>query len=108
MFRGECVRIKSPRGSRGGEQRGDRYGVIVQAGTFLGPESRTVLIAPTSQSAPRAPFRPEVDFGKGKSLVLAEQTSAHAVERLGESVGQLSLDEMIAVDRALALMLGLD
>ena len=108
MIRGECIRIKSPRGARGSEQKGERYGVIVQAGRFLGPGSGTVLVAPTSQSAPAAPFRPEVDFGRGKALVLAEQVSAHAVERLGESVGHLTLDEMFEVDRALMLMLGLD
>ena len=107
MVRGECFRIKSPRGLRGGEQRGERFGVVVQSDLLLGPQARTVLIAPTSRSAPDAPFHPSVDFGKGASLVLAEQTSAHSVERLGESVGHLSADELLEVDAALKMVLAL-
>lgn len=107
MTRGECFEIKAPRGTRGSEQRGRRYGVVVQSDLLSGEFARTVLIAPTSRSAPDGPFHPRVDFGKGPSLVLTEQTSAHAVERLGASVGHLSQEELIELDRALRIVFAL-
>lgn len=107
MDRGECFRIKSPRGTRGGEQRGERYGVIVQSNLLLGLGLSTVLLAPTSKSARGGSFRPTVDFGRGLTKVLAEQTNSCSVERLGESVGRLSNEEMNAVDDALRIVLGL-
>jgi mRNA interferase MazF len=98
-------RLRAPRGTRGGEQRGERFGVVVQADALLALS--TVLVAPTSGSAPPRSFRPVIDVRGKPTRVLVEQVSAVAPERLGESVGRLSAAEQRNVDNALALVLGL-
>jgi mRNA interferase MazF len=67
----------------------------------------TWLVAPTSTSARAATFRPEVSIEGRPTRVLAEQTSAVDPQRLGESAGHLSFDELRQVDAALRLVLGL-
>lgn len=103
-MRGDIFRLRSPRGARGHEQTGIRYAVVVQSDLL--PLS-TWLVAPTSTSARGATFRPEVTIDGRPTLVLAEQTSAVAPQRLGQSAGHLSFDELRRVDAALRLVLGL-
>lgn len=105
MVRGEVRRLRVPPDRRGSEQRGARYAVIVQADELL-PLS-TVLVAPTSRSAPARSFRPPVDVGGETTRVLVEQMTAVSTERLGRSAGRLSAHELRAVDEALAVVLGL-
>ncbi len=104
MTRGDVYRVRLPTG-RGREQRGRRYGVIVQADALLGLS--TAIIAPTSQSAAPATFRPEVVVAGDVTRVLVEQLRAVDVHRLDEHVGRLAPDEQRAVDAALELVLGL-
>jgi mRNA interferase MazF len=94
-----------PRGARGSEQRGTRYAVVVQADELLAHS--TVLVSPTSTSAPPRSFRPTIDVQASSTRVLVEQTTAVSPERLGESVGRLSASELRDVDEALALVFGL-
>lgn len=101
-MRGEVFRLNTPRGSRGHEQSGSRYAVVVQSNQL--PLS-TWLVAPTSTSARAASFRPEVDIVGGTTRVLAEQTTAVDPGRLGKSVGFLSFDEMRRVEAALRIVL---
>lgn len=89
----------------GREQRGERYGVVVQADAFL-PRS-VVVVAPTSQSARSASFRPEIDVDGGSTRVLAEQVGAVDASRLGDLVGHLGPEEMWGIDEALATVLDL-
>ena len=103
-MRGEVYRLRSPRGARGHEQAGVRYAVVVQSDLL--PLS-TWLVAPTSTSARAATFRPEVSIEGRSTRVLAEQTSAVDPQRLGESAGHLSFDELRQIDAALRLVLGL-
>jgi mRNA interferase MazF len=105
MVRGEIFRLPSPRATRGHEQRGSRFAVIVQADEFLGLS--TTLIAPTSTSARAASFRPTVTIDGGDTRVLVEQTTVVDPERLGSSAGRLDGNELRAVDDALALILGI-
>jgi mRNA interferase MazF len=102
--RGEIYRLRFPRDARGHEQAGVRYAVVVQSDLL--PLS-TWLVAPTSTSARAATFRPEVSIKGRSTRVLAEQTSAVDPQRLGESAGHLSFDELRQVDAALRLVLGL-
>jgi mRNA interferase MazF len=88
----------------GSQQRGARYGVVVQA-DYL-PLS-TTLVAPTSTSAPARSFRPEIEINGTVTRVLVEQTVAINSERLGEFAGRLSSDERAAVDSAILLVLGI-
>jgi mRNA interferase MazF len=104
VTRGDIYRVRLPTG-RGREQRGARYGVIVQADALLGLS--TAIVAPTSRSAARATFRPEVSVAGQPTLVLVEQLRAVDLERLAEHVGRLAPAEQRAVDEALELVLGL-
>ena len=104
MVRGEIfwLRLPSPRGR---EQSGARYGVIVQANELLALS--TVLIAPTSRSAPPRSFRPTITIDDSDTRVLVEQLRTIDVSRLGDSVGGLSAPELHALDAALEDVLGL-
>jgi mRNA interferase MazF len=103
--RGDIHHLRAARGTRGSEQRGARYAVVVQSDDLL---LSTVLVVPTSRSAPPRIFRPTITIGDESTQVLTEQTAAVAPERLGAIVGHLSLDEMQQIDAALRLTLALD
>jgi len=104
VTRGDVYRIRLP-GGRGHEQRGPRYGVIVQADELLGLS--TAVIAPTSRVAAAATFRPEVTVAGETTRVLIEQLRVVDLDRLSEPAGHLSPREQRAVDDALELVLGL-
>jgi len=105
VVRGEVFRLRVPRGTRGAEQRGVRFAVVVQADELLALS--TVLVAPTSTSAPPRSFRPTVELEGTPTRVLVEQTTAISPNRLGRSAGRLTAAELREVDTALALLLGL-
>jgi len=105
VVRGEVFRLRVPRGARGSEQRGSRYAVVVQADELLALS--TVLVSPTSVSAPSRSFRPTIELDGAETRVLVEQTTAVSPDRLGESVGRLSAGELRDLDAALTLVLGL-
>ena len=67
----------------------------------------TVLVAPTSQSALAATFRPQTTIDSQPMLVLLEQMAAVDIRRTSGSIGRLSVEEMWAVDEALSLVVGL-
>jgi mRNA interferase MazF len=105
LVRGDVFRLPAPRQARGHEQRGARYGVIVQADEFLGLS--TVIVAPTSTSARAASFRPPITINDSDTRVLVEQVTVVDPQRLGVHAGRLNAAELQAVDEALALMLGI-
>jgi mRNA interferase MazF len=104
VLRGDVYRL-NPAPGAGHEQRGDRYGVVVQADEFL-PRS-VVIVAPTSRSARPASFRPEAEIGGETTRILVEQVGAVDARRLGRLVGHLRHEEMWGVDEALLTVLGL-
>lgn len=104
LIRGDVVRLRMPR-TRGHEQHGARFGVVVQSDELL--VLSTVLVAPTSRSAQGAPYRPEIVVAGDQTRVLVEQVAALDPGRFGEVVDRLDHDEIRAVDRALELVLGL-
>ncbi|MHB1569367.1 MAG: type II toxin-antitoxin system PemK/MazF family toxin [Solirubrobacteraceae bacterium] len=105
MVRGEIFRLPDPRRTRGREQRGARYAVIVQAEEFLALS--TVLVSPTSTSAAPASFRPTITLNDTTTRILVEQTTVVDPQRLGDTAGRLDPHELQAIDEALALLLGL-
>lgn len=105
MQRGEVFALAPPRKARGHEQRGRRYGVVLQADDLL--SLSTVIVAPTSTSALAASFRPAVEVGGRQTRVLVEQLGAVDPARLGRSAGMLKPDELRSVDYALGVVLGL-
>jgi len=103
--RGEVYRFRVPKGI-GHEQGGERFAVVVQADELL-PRS-VVLVAPTSRSARPASFRPEIEVGGSVTRVLVEQLGAVDIQRLGKRVGHVTVEEIWALDDALATVLGLN
>ena len=104
MRRGDVDALRLPKG-RGHEQRGQRFGVVVQADELL-PRS-VILVAPTSQSARPASFRPEIIVNDEATKVLVEQVGAVDATRLGELVDHVGGEEMWGIDEALLTVLGL-
>ena len=105
MVRGEVLQLPPPWRTRGHEQQGARYAVVVQADEFLGLS--TLLVSPTSTSARAASFRPMITLAGEETSVLVEQTTVVDPERLGRPAGRLEAHELRAVDEALMLVLGL-
>lgn len=104
MRRGDVFSLRLPKGM-GHEQRGKRYGVVVQSDALL-PRS-VVLIAPTSTSARSASFRPEIELDGTATKVLVEQMGAVDVNRIGDFAGRLTSEEQWVVDAAILTVLGL-
>lgn len=104
MVRGDIHAITLPKG-RARVQHGRRYAVIVQADDLL--MLSTVVICPTSTSAPTVSFHPEIDLGGQATLVLCEMVGAVDARHLGEQIGHLGHDELRRVDDGLSLVLDL-
>jgi mRNA interferase MazF len=102
--RGDVYELRLPKG-RGHEQRGRRFGVIVQADEML-PRS-VILVAPTSRSARPASFRPEILVNHEVTRVLVEQAGAVDATRLGELADHVTGEELWGIDEALLTVLGL-
>lgn len=105
MRRGDVYELRLPRG-RGHEQSGRRFGVVVQAEELL-PRS-VILVAPTSQSARPASFRPEIMIEGEPTRVLAEQVGPLDTTRLGDLVDHMTGEEMWGIDESLLTVLGLN
>jgi len=102
--RGDIYRLRASKLARGHEQRGARYAVELQGPITLS----TVIVAPTSTRAAPAIFRPDIEMGGATTKVLVDQMAAvDGAIRLGDMVGRLSAQEMVEVDVAVRLMLGL-
>ena len=105
MQRGDIHELRLPKGL-GHEQRGRRFGLIVQSDAML-PRS-VALVAPTSISARAASFRPELDVAGKHTRVLVEQLAAVDISRLGDRVGRVTIEQQWQIDAALLTVLGLD
>ena len=105
-MRGDVYRLKAG-GTRGHEQAGPRFAVVVLASRF--DHLSTWLVVPTSTRANPYIFRPPITIPEhGQTLALCDAlTAVDPQSRLGESVGYLSLADVAAIDRALAGLLDL-
>jgi mRNA interferase MazF len=104
VVRGDVHAIVLPK-RRGHVQHGKRYAVVVQADDLLGLS--TVVVCPTSKSAPAATFHPEVTVKGESTRVLCEMIGAVDGRAIGEPVAHLSLDELHAIEEGLQLVLDL-
>ncbi len=67
----------------------------------------TWVVAFTSTSARETSFRPPVEIGDRRTLVMCDQIATVDLNRLAEPAGFLTLEEMQRIDGALALVLDL-
>lgn len=104
IFRGAIYEIRALPGTRGHEQQGKRFGVIIQSDRFA---CSTITLAVTSASAGAAVYRPEIELDGRKTRILTDQIFSVSPDRLGEFVGSLDAGELTELDRALMLKLGL-
>ena len=89
----------------GREQAGARPALVLQADGMAGWS--TVIVAPLSSSARHSMFRPTVDLKGTETRVLLESMRALDKGRIGRKLGSLSADEMVDLDSAIRLVLGL-
>ncbi len=104
-MRGDVVQVPADRLAKGREQRGARYGVVVQSDDLL---LSTVLVVPTTTRRSSSPHRPEITVQGEVSTLLTEQTRAISRDCLGQPVGRLSYEELRELGDALRLVLSLD
>jgi len=97
--RGDVYRLRAPRDAVGHEQRGPRYGVVLQSDDL---RLSTALVAPTSTIAHPYAFRPTVVVTGVETRLMLDQIRAVDVEKaLGERVGRLTPTELDDVNRLL-------
>ncbi|MDH2424358.1 type II toxin-antitoxin system PemK/MazF family toxin [Sphaerisporangium sp. TRM90804] len=104
-MRGDMHRMRSPREAVGHEQRGERFAVLLQSDALAALS--TLIVAPTSTSARPMSFRPEIEFNGKTPRVLVDQLKAVDSSGLGDFAGRLDRVELVEIDEALHLMLGL-
>lgn len=104
MVRGDVHAIVLSR-KRSHVQYGRRYAVIVQADDLL--TLSTIVICPTSRSAPDASFHPQIVLHDEPTQILCEMVGAVDARALGERVGHLTLEELTKVEDALLMVLDL-
>ena len=105
MPRGDIYELPASRSGRGHEQRGRRYGVVLQAESLM--TLATWVVAPTSARVRPASFRPQIEVNGRSTRVLAEQMGPVSPERLVKRVGHLSFAELRAVEDAARAVLDL-
>ena len=101
-MRGEVCRL--PARGKGHGQQSRRYAVVLQPDWLA---LSTWIVAFTSTSARETSFRPPVEIGRSRTLVMCDQIATVDLNRLTEPAGFLTLDEMQRVDDALSLVLDL-
>ena len=104
-MRGDVHLLGAPGDTRGHEQRGLRYAVVLQSDYLA--ELSTWLVAPTSTSALPLSFRPRIEVEGQPTLLLVDQLAVADVTRLGRPAGRLTTDELAEADAALRIVLGL-
>ncbi|RYV50422.1 type II toxin-antitoxin system PemK/MazF family toxin [Pengzhenrongella frigida] len=106
-MRGDVFVLKAA-STKGHEQRGPRFAVVVQSSRL--EHLSTWLVVPTSTRAQRYIFRPAVTIPHhGETVAVCDaMTAVDPQARLGEYVGYLPLDQMQQIDRAVLALLDLD
>ena len=105
LHRGDIVALPHPRGAKGHEQKGRRYGVVLQSVELAALS--TVVVAPTSARVQPTSFRPAITVRGRKTRLLVEQLRTVDQARLSTPVGHLPAYELRDVEEALKFVFGL-
>ena len=101
-MRGEVYRL--PARGKGHAQQGLRFAVVLQPDWL---NLSTWVVAFTSTSARETSFRPPVVIAEQQTLVMCDQLTTVDLVRLTEPAGFLTVEELLRIDDALALVLDL-
>lgn len=91
----------------GSEQQGGRPGIIVSNNVGNVESEIVQVVYITTQPKNDLPTHVTIHSAKQISTVLCEQVWSVAQSRVGDYIGRTSEDEMVKIDRALAISLGL-
>jgi mRNA interferase MazF len=98
--------------ARSGEPGKHRPAVIVSVDEILtGIEDELVVVVPVSSSRASSPLRPDVSPAEGvdtESVAVCRGIRAVARSRLLERLGSMAPDTVHEIERALAVVLGID
>jgi mRNA interferase MazF len=98
--------------ARSGEPGKHRPAVVVSVDEILaGIEDELVVVVPVSSSRAGSPLRPDVSPAEGvdtQSVAVCRGIRAVARTRLLERLGTVAPDTMHKIERALAVVLGID
>lgn len=108
MKRGEIYYIAITNQVEGSEQRAGRPAVIVSNDKNNENSGTVEVVYMTTQPKKDLPTHVVTRSARTTSTILCEQITTVAASRVGERLGGLTESEMQAVDRALAISLGID
>jgi len=109
MKRGEIYYIeRSSYGETGSEQRSGRPAVIVSNDKCNEYSEVLEVVFLTTQPKHDLPTHIDIRSSSKPSVALCEQINSVAIQRFGEYIGTCSEYEMMLIDAALAISLGLD
>lgn len=109
MKRGDIYYIDKPRtyGEQGNEMYSGRPGIIVSNDVLNGEEFVFEVVYLTTQPKQDRPEHAVIRSQKIHSVACCEQVTTVTVERIGTYYGTLDAKDMEAIDRALAVSLGI-
>ena len=107
MRRGDLVTVALP-----GDFGKSRPAVVVQSDLFAGHSTVTVLPVTSTVTPPtplfRPPLQPSPENGlRASSCVMVDKAMSVRAEKLGASFGRLAEADMLRINRAMALFLGI-
>ena len=107
MRRGDLVTVALP-----GDFAKPRPAVVVQSDLFAGHATVTVLPVTSTVTPPaplfRLPLEPSARNGlQAPSCVMVDKTMSVRAGRLGSTIGRLDEVDMVRINRAMALFLGI-
>ncbi len=107
MRRGDLVTVALP-----GDFGKPRPAVVVQSDLFAGHATVTVLPVTSTVTPPaplfRLPLEPSARNGlQAPSCVMVDKTMSVRAGRLGSTIGRLDEVDMVRINRAMALFLGI-
>lgn len=108
MKRGEIYYIEPSYSEEGSAQRGYRPAVIVSNNQNNRYSNVVEIVYMTTKPKKELPTHITTRSTGKLSTVLCEQIYTVSIERLGKCIGQLTESEIISLDTALAISLGID
>jgi mRNA interferase MazF len=104
VIRGAVYRVDLGDAKRGHEQRGRRLGLVMSPADM---SWSVATIIPTSTDAQPAIFRPELEIAGNRTRLLVDQIRTVDTDYIHDLVHYCTRDQMMEVEHALALYLGL-